>query len=141
MQRILPTLIRTSACLVFALGIAANAADEKKVDPTGNWTWNVPGRDGTPRPTTAKLKLEGDKLTGTVSGRQGTDTAIEEAKLKGDEISFQVTREFGGTKFVSKYTGKVSGDTIKGKIATERDGQTTSADWEAKREVAKPAAP
>ena len=33
----------------------------------------------------------------------------------------------------TKYTGKVSGDTIKGKTERERDGQTQSRDWEAKR--------
>jgi hypothetical protein len=33
----------------------------------------------------------------------------------------------------SKYTGKLSADTITGKIAFERDGQTQSRDWEAKR--------
>ena len=53
-------------------------------------------------------------MTGTVSGRNN-DTAIEEGKIKGEEVSFQVTREFNGNKMVIKYTGKVSGDTITGK--------------------------
>jgi len=39
-----------------------------------------------------------------------------------------------------KFAGKLSGETIKGKIDTDRDGQTTSADWEAKRGAAQPAA-
>jgi hypothetical protein len=34
----------------------------------------------------------------------------------------------------SKYKGKVSRETIKGTIEFERDGQTQSRDWEAKRE-------
>jgi len=66
------------------------------------------------------LKLEGDKLTGKLSspGReaQPTETEITEGKMKGDEISFSVTREFNGNKRISKYSGKVSADTIKGKI-------------------------
>jgi hypothetical protein len=33
----------------------------------------------------------------------------------------------------STYTGTVSGDTIKGKITFERDGNPQSRDWEAKR--------
>jgi hypothetical protein len=90
---------------------------------------------------TLKLKLEGDKLTGklTSPGRQGgesRDTEIEDAKLKGDEVSFKVTREFNGNKFTMKYTGKVSADSIKGKAESERDGQAQSRDWEAKRQTA-----
>jgi hypothetical protein len=33
-----------------------------------------------------------------------------------------------------KYNGKLSGDSIKGKTESERDGQPRSRDWEAKRE-------
>jgi hypothetical protein len=42
---------------------------------------------------------------------------------------------------VTKYTGKISGDTIKGKSESERDGQPTSRDWVAKREAAPKAEP
>ena len=85
---------------------------------------------------TLKLKVDGEKLTGTLSspGRDGqtTETAIAEGKVKGEEISFTVTREFNGNKMVSKYNGKVSADAIKGKIESERNGQPQSRDWEAK---------
>ena len=109
-------------------------AEDKKVDPTGTWTWTVPGRDGgEPRTSTLKLKKEGDKLTGTMSMRQN-EVAIEEGTIKGDEVSFKVTRQFREQKFTSKYTGKVSGDTIKGKMEfTGRDGETRSRDWEVNR--------
>ena len=131
MRRILTPLIQTAVFLFLALGLPAQAAD-KKNDPTGTWTWSVPGRDGNTREVTGKLKLEGDKLTGSISGRQN-ETAIEDAKLNGDEISFKVTREFNGNKMVQKFKGKISGDSIKGKIETDRDGETNSRDWEAKR--------
>jgi len=131
MQRILTSLIQTTACLVLLIGLSTQAAD-KKNDPTGTWTWSVAGRDGNTREVTGKFKLEGDKLTGTVSGRQ-SDTAIEDAKLVGDEISFKVTREINDNKFVQKFSGKISGDSIKGKIEFDRNGETNSRDWEAKR--------
>ena len=137
------SLIKLVSCAVLALGalVQAQAAD-KKTDPTGTWTWTTPGRQGGPeRKSTLKLKLDGDKVTGTLSapGRQGqaSDVNIEEGKLKGDDISFNVTREFGGNKFTQKYHGKVSGDSIKGKIEFERNGETQSRDWEAKREAEK----
>jgi hypothetical protein len=139
-QRVIGSLLIT--CTLLALCVAAQA-QEKKVDPTGTWSWSTPGRDGAePRKSTLKLKLEGEKVTGTLStpGRQGgqaREVAIGNGTLKGDEISFTVTREFGGNTLVTKYSGKISGDTIKGKIDTERDGQTRSRDWEAKREAEK----
>jgi len=128
------------ACALLALSSLPQAqAQDKKSDPTGTWTWTMPGRDGAPgRQSTLKLKAEGDKLTGTLSspGRQGgqaRDTAIENGKIKGDEISFAVTREFNGNKMTSKYNGKVADDSIKGKIEFDRNGETQTRDWEAKR--------
>jgi hypothetical protein len=87
---------------------------------------------------TLKLKLEGEKVTGTLTtpGRQGgdpTETKIEDGKIKGDEVSFSVTREFNGNKMTSKYNGKVTADSIKGKTEFERNGETQSRDWEAKK--------
>jgi hypothetical protein len=118
----------------------AIAADK----PDGTWTWSVPGRNGgDPRTSTLKLKSDGDKLTGKISspGRQGgeaRETDIEDGKIKGDEVSFKVVREFNGNKFTSKYNGKVSGDTIKGKVEIDRgQGDPMSRDWEAKRSTDK----
>src|SRR5216117_1957130 len=140
-QNAVTTLIKAAACAILALGAVAQAQD-KKADPTGTWTWSTPGRNGSPdRKYTLKLKLEGDKVTGTLSapgrGGQSSDVEISEGKLKGDEISFAVTREVQGNKFTAKYNGKLSGDSIKGKIQTERNGETQSRDWEAKRETEK----
>ena len=99
--------------------------------PTGTWKWTV-SFGGQDREVTLKLKLDGDKLTGAQLGRDGSETAIQDAKYKNGEISFTVVRERNGVKMTSKYTGKHTGDTIKGKIATDRDGETQTRDWEAK---------
>lgn len=131
MKRNLYSVIKLTACLLVTLGFLAQAED-KKSDPTGTWKWSFTTQNGQTRETTLKLKLDGDKLTGSISGRGG-ETDITEAKLDGESISFQVTREFNGNKFTQKYTGKISGDTIKGKVEFERNGQTQSRDWEAKR--------
>ncbi|MBC8115258.1 MAG: hypothetical protein H7062_12815 [Candidatus Saccharimonas sp.] len=123
-----------------ALGLAligmvgmAQAAD--KPDPTGTWKWSVTVNDQK-RDATLKLKLEGDKLTGTMLGRNNQETAIEDATFKDGEVAFSVTRERNGQKNTTKYKGKLDGDTIKGKSESERDGKTQSRDWEAKREKA-----
>ena len=121
------------ALTILAIGTAVQAADA-----TGTWGWTRPGRNGgADQKMTLKLKVDGEKLTGTLSspGRDGqtTETAIADAKVKGEEISFTVTREFNGNTMVSKYHGKVSADAIKGKIESDRNGQPQSRDWEAKR--------
>jgi hypothetical protein len=87
-------------------------------DINGKWTAQVPGRDGQPQETTFSFNAEGDKLTGSVSGRRG-DTPIADGKVSGDEISFTVTRERQGGAIKQLYKGKVSGDEIKFTRATE----------------------
>jgi hypothetical protein len=134
MKRLTSWCIQLTACFLLAAGFVSQAADEKKADPTGTWTWTTPGRNGgQDRESTLKIKKEGDKYTGTLSGMQGRESKIDSIKVTGEEIAFDVTREFNGNSFTAKYKGKVSGDTITGKITTERDGQSRERDWTAKR--------
>src|SRR4051812_26038228 len=111
-------LVAFGLATVLGLGNTALAADV-----TGTWKWTVE-RNGNTIETTLKLKQDGEKLTGTISGRQGSsDTEIEDGKVQGDTISFKVTRTFGDNKIVMTYKGKLSGDAIKGDTKFERDGQ------------------
>lgn len=138
-KTLLTSFLVAAVCGVFAL--SAQAAD-----PSGKWSWTRAARGGggggEPQKITLTLKLDGEKLTGEIvmPGRQGgepTKTAIGDGKFKDGEVSFTVTREFNNNKFVTKYSGKLEGDTIKGKTEMERNGQTQSRDWEAKREKEK----
>jgi hypothetical protein len=114
------------------LAIVAMAGIARAEDPSGTWKWTTGNNN---REVTLKLKLDGDKLTGSIT--MGTrDTEISDATFKDGDIAFNVVRERNGNKTTAKYTGKVSGDSIKGKIESERNGQATSRDWEAKREKA-----
>jgi hypothetical protein len=128
-----PLLIAALACFFSASLTLGALAQDKKIDPTGTWTWDMPARDGQTRTATLKLKLEGDKLTGAVARRDGTDTPIRNAKLAGDQITFQTVFEMGNNTFTTKYSGKVSGDTIKGTTEFERGGEVRSREWVAKR--------
>jgi hypothetical protein len=121
------------AVVVFLVGLFGIA---QAADPSGTWTWKTKfGKDGKEVEQTLKLKLEGDKVTGTMSGGRGGkgDTKIEDGKFKDDEVSFTVTREFKDMKFVTKYSGKVTDSTIKGTITSERDGKENKREWEAMR--------
>lgn len=112
-------------------------------DPSGTWKWTQQARGGgggggTPRESTLTLTMKDGKLAGKLStpGRDGaTNTSdIKDASVKGDVVSFAVEREFNGNKFVTKYSGKLAGDTITGEAeAPGRDGQTMKREWVAKR--------
>jgi hypothetical protein len=120
------------AVLAVAFFVPLALAKADKADPTGTWKWKVKFGDQE-REFTLKLKQDGDKLTGTMVGRDGKDAPIEDATIKDGQVAFKVTRERDGKKFVIEYTGKVSGDTIKGKTQFERNGEKMERDWEATR--------
>lgn len=124
-----------AAWAMLASGLSALAMADEKADPTGTWKWTVMFNNQS-RDMTLKLKLDGDKLTGTMLGRDNQEIAIEDASFKDGEVAFTVTRERNGQKFTIKYQGKLSDDTIKGKTEFERNGEKQSRDWEAKREKA-----
>src|ERR1039457_5162714 len=86
---------------VLMTGILTQAqAQDKKADPTGTYIWTQAGRNGGPdRTNTLVLKLEGDKLTGslTAPGRGGaalTPTDIADGKVAGAVVSFDIIRDF-----------------------------------------------
>jgi len=116
--------LSSAAAILLAAGLAQAA------DATGKWTAQVPGRDGQTRETTFNFKTDGDKLTGTMSGRGG-DIPIADGKVKGDEITFDVTFNFGGNSVKMDYEGKVAGDEIKFK--RHRDGSEQTSEFTAKR--------
>lgn len=115
--------------LLTTFPVPAGAAEK---DATGTWKWTV-NRNGEEIETVLKLKQEGEKLTGKITGRQGQETEIKDGTVKGKDITFKVEREFNGNVFTINYKGTVDGDAIKGKIEMTRDGETRERDWEAKR--------
>ena len=88
-------------CLLM-LAVTLTAADV-----SGKWTGEVPAR-GETRTATFVFKMDGDKLTGTMTGPQG-DVVLQDVKMTGDQISFSAT---GGNAKIM-FTGTVAGDQIK----------------------------
>lgn len=104
-----------SLCALFALSTVMALA----ADVTGTWKGeaNPNGKGGPPSFT---FKQAGSALTGTSAGRNG-DTEISNGKVDGDKVSFEVTRDMGDKgKFTSKYSGTVSGTTMKLSVETAR---------------------
>ena len=85
----------------------------------GKWTGDMPGRGGDTMPTTFNFKVDGAKLTGTMTGPQG-DIPLQEGKVTGSAISFSTTLDFGGNSVKILYKGTMSGDQMK--MSRERDG-------------------
>jgi hypothetical protein len=91
------------ACLAIAMLTVTAAAAEV----SGKWSGQVPGR-GDATAATFTFKVDGDKLTGTMTGPQG-EVALQEGKVSGDQISFAMTG--GNAKIL--FHGTVAGDEIK----------------------------
>lgn len=123
---------------VVFLGLAAvlqtsTVRADKKADPTGTWKWERTFGDNTVE-FTLRLGHKGDKVTGTYASSRAK-TKIKDGKVEGDQLSFQVDREFNDRKFTINYQRKVSEDAIKGKGKFSVDGRSREFDWEAKRSV------
>src|SRR5882757_2834666 len=98
------------AGLALALITVVQAA---AADVSGKWTAQVPGRNGQTREQTFTFKVDGDKLTGSVSGMQGAENAISDGKVSGDDITFTVAMSMGGNDVKLSYKGTIAGDEIK----------------------------
>jgi len=82
----------------------------------GVWKADYTTPDGTARQSTFHLKSDGAKLTGKVVGQTG-EAEIKDGAIKGDDLTFSVTRSFNGQDFTLKYAGKVAGDELKLKVS------------------------
>jgi hypothetical protein len=92
-------------CAVVAPSVAADSPAD------GKWEAKVKTQVGE-QTIRMNLKTEGDKLTGTVSTGQATESPIEDGKIDGTTISFKQTVDLGGSNISFVYIGKVSGDQI-----------------------------
>jgi hypothetical protein len=94
--------------LIFSsISLLVFAATVFGADLNGKWSGEVPGRDGGVN-TTFVFKVDGEKLTGTMSSPQG-EVALAEGKATGDTISFSAP----GRNAKVLFQGTVAGDQIK----------------------------
>jgi opacity protein-like surface antigen len=118
--------------LVAGLALALIAVVQAAAaDVSGKWTAQVPGRNGQTREQTFTFKVDGEKLTGSVSGMQGNENPISDGKISGSDISFTVAMSFQGNEVKMNYKGVVSGDEIK--FTRSREGSDQKQEFTAKR--------
>ena len=132
------------ACLSLVLLSAVFAADKPEKPAavashtvTGKWTYTLEVSLDTSLDFTAEFKQDGETVTGFVTVQE-MKTAIEKGKFKDGQLTFEIPREYGGVKFMSRYAGKLTGDTLKGKIVSGSAPVERTYEWSAKR--AKPEA-
>jgi hypothetical protein len=111
--------------LVAVCSVVALAADA-----SGTWKASIETPNGTME-NTFTFKVDGDKLTGTITMGQMGEGPISEGKVDGDNVSFAVVREFNGNQFRINYNGKISGDEMK--ISGEVVGMDRKFELTAKR--------
>ena len=91
-------------------------------DVTGTWDFSVDLDAGSGNPTFT-LKQNGEKLTGHYSGALGeADLA---GKVQGDDIQFTFTVKGDQGESTVTFSGKISGDTMKGKAVYTNFGSGT----------------
>ena len=88
-------------------GVFAMATVLAAADAAGKWSGEMPSRGETAKATFV-FKVDGDKLTGTLTGAQG-EVPLHDGKVSGDEVSFSTAG--GNAKILFK--GTVSGNEIK----------------------------
>jgi hypothetical protein len=114
---------------------ASNAiAPVTAADATGTWKFSFTRGNGQVVENTLKLKQDGEKLTGTTTGPNGNELEIKDGKVKDGNVSFKLEFNRDGQMFTVKYTAKLEGDSLKGKIEFAFDGEIRMRDFEAKRE-------
>jgi hypothetical protein len=105
-------------------------------DVTGTWTGTLTAPDGSTFPLTFTFKQDGTKVTGTVLGPEGDPLAIDDGKIDGDKLTFNVS--FNGMTIAHECT--VNGDEIKMTTKTDND-QMPPMEMTLKRSAAAAPAP
>lgn len=107
------------------------AAGLMAADASGTWTGTLtPGDSTEGRPAYLVLRQDGAKLSGTAGPNADQQHTIENGKIEGDTLTFEVSGESGAMKF----NLKLAGDEINGTLTRDHDGEKQSATLAVKRQ-------
>lgn len=137
-MQMLPRWVLGYLLIAFPVAPAAAATAPAPSSIEGTWTWDFMMPDGVVTSPKLTLQFDGGKLTGSTGFRPGTEIAITNGRVGGDDISFEVVRERDGRKIVTKYSGRLAGGRIRGKIESNWSGAWQSYEWSATKPVIPP---
>lgn len=80
-------------------------------DLNGTWKGTAESQNGTIERTFI-FKVDGAKLTGEAISEMFGKSAIENGKVEGDAVSFQIKVKFQEEERTMSYTGKLAGETL-----------------------------
>lgn len=120
---------------LFVIGfiiIGTGISNAQTATVAGEWDgqFNTPGGA---RPFKIVFEVDGETLGGTA--KRSTGDVPVTGTIKGDNIEFSYTINYGGNDLTMFFTGKVSGDNMSGTISF---GGQAEESWSAKRSAAKP---
>ena len=129
--------MRMRALVLMVVGLAAAAwtvaaaqTPAKPANVAGKWTITLQTESFTATPT-LELKQDGEKITGSYTGRYGSFPL--EGKVKGNAIEFAFKMTAEGMEVQMAYKGEVASDgqSMKGQAMLSEMGE---ASWTAKKE-------
>jgi hypothetical protein len=103
-----------------AIAILFGATAVWAADASGSWRGTLSDDQGAGDSALLILQQEGTKLTGTAGSNEGDRHPIQNGKVQGDTVTFEVQGPPGGILF---FELKLNGDELAGKIEQRRDGQ------------------
>ena len=120
-----------SAALVLGFCGFAGAADT--ADPVGSWKCDYKIGDKQ-RTATLMITKDGDKVAGTMNWADQKDEKVKNLQFKDGKLTFSAVRKIMDRTIPIDYTLTIDGDKLKGKGASEFNGQKQEFDIEGKRE-------
>ncbi len=97
----------------------------------GRWFWSIPSAIGRQH-WSMRLEQQFQEIRGKVT-IEGKRVSIGDAELKGDQLSFEVGYKSQGQETVMRFSGHITGDTIKGSLQVQGGPSKGIQDWIAKR--------
>ena len=99
-------------------------------DVAGKWRWEL-SEAGKPVAYEARINQRFQQLDAEMLMDRGR-AVVRNMKLRGDELSFTLTRELDGRPLTHEFSGRVNGDTVTGRVAIGAGADTALA-WTATR--------
>jgi len=116
--------MRVAIRMAVLLALAIVLPGAQAADLSGNWTGAF-DFNGTSVPLIFHLTVAGNAVTGTVEGLPTTPATVQDGKLDGDTLTFNLTTDYEGQTYRLMYTGKVAADAIQFSFGTD-DGSWNS---------------
>ena len=114
--------LKTGLGTLFAVAAFAIAQVASGADVTGTWIMAVETGAGSGSPTFV-LVQKGEDLTGNYKGQLGE--AQVTGTVKGDDVTIEYKVDAQGQTLSVKYTGKVDGNSMSGKVVLGGFGEGT----------------